>query len=111
MAMTEALDQSQPGLWLRLQREIQSRRLNARTEQTYLHWITRFVLFHGLRDPAELESGHIEQFVQDQKERMRVSRARLNQAMQALTFFYVEVLKRPAVVDPEASDNPHSVSA
>lgn len=99
MAITEALDQSQPGLWLRLQRAIQSRRLNARTEQTYLHWITRYVLFHGMRDPSELEASHIKQFVDDQRERMRVSRARLNQAMQALTFFYVEVLKRPTVVD------------
>ncbi|OZB18920.1 MAG: integrase, partial [Marinobacter sp. 34-60-7] len=41
MDITEALEQSQPGMVKRLNLAIQKRQLNHRTEQTYLHWISR----------------------------------------------------------------------
>ena len=54
MDITEALEQSQPGMVKRLNLAIQKRQLNHRTEQTYLHWISRFVLFHNLKDPQSM---------------------------------------------------------
>ncbi|MEQ9545525.1 site-specific integrase [Marinobacter lipolyticus] len=92
MDITEALEQSQPGLVGRVNKAIQKRQLNQRAEQTYLHWISRFVLFHELKDPQNLETDDRQLFLTYLKDRIQLSRARLNQASQALTFFYEEVL-------------------
>jgi hypothetical protein len=92
MDITEALEQSRPGLVGRIKNAIRKQHLNHRAEQNYLHWITRFVLFHDLRDPDTLANEDRLQFLDYLNERSRVSRARLNQATQALTFFYEEVL-------------------
>ncbi|AZT85470.1 integrase [Marinobacter sp. NP-4(2019)] len=92
MDITEALEQSQPGLVGRVNEAIQKHQLNQRAEQTYLHWISRFVLFHELKDPQNLETGDRQLFLTYLKDRIQLSRARLNQASQALTFFYEDVL-------------------
>ncbi|WP_166256854.1 site-specific integrase [Marinobacter salicampi] len=96
MSITEALEQSQPGLVVRVQQAIKKQQLNHRTEQTYLHWITRFVLFHGLKDPEALRTDDQQLFLTYLNDRMTLSRARLNQARQALQFFYEDVLEKNA---------------
>ena len=63
MDITEALEQSQPGLLGRVTDAIRKHQLNQRTEQNYLHWITRFVLFHGLKDPETLAPEDQQQFL------------------------------------------------
>jgi|25_taG_2_1085351.scaffolds.fasta_scaffold01748_4 hypothetical protein len=92
MDITEALNQSQPGLVRRVKDAIHKHKLNQRSEQTYLHWITRFVLFHNLKDPETLANEDRQLFLEYLTDRMRVSRARFNQASQALAFFYEDVL-------------------
>ncbi|MEC7814799.1 MAG: site-specific integrase [Pseudomonadota bacterium] len=99
MDITEALEQSQPGMVKRLNLAIQKRQLNHRTEQTYLHWISRFVLFHDLKDPQTMAQDEQNQFLGYLADRLKVSRARLNQARQALAFFYEDVLDK----SPEAA--------
>ncbi|QTN42738.1 site-specific integrase [Marinobacter salsuginis] len=97
MDITEALEQSQPGLVARVKDAIHQHKLNQRSEQTYLHWITRFVLFSDMKDPDALANEDRQKFLDYLNERMRVSRARFNQASQALAFFYEDVLgKAPA---------------
>ncbi|MBW4934805.1 site-specific integrase [Marinobacter sp. F4206] len=92
MDITEALEQSQPGLVGRVKDAIRNQHLNQRAEQNYLHWITRFVLFNDLKDPETLAGEERQLFLTYLSDRMQVSRARLNQASQALTFFYEDVL-------------------
>lgn len=94
MDTTEALEQAQPGLVRRVTGAIHKHQLNHRAEQTYLHWISRFVLFHDLKNPEALQPGDRQVFLSYLSERMEVSRARLNQAKQALAFFYEDVLGR-----------------
>ncbi|MGP4845355.1 site-specific integrase [Marinobacter sp. 1Y8] len=94
MSMTEALEQSQSGLLSRVYHAIHSRKLNQRTEQTYLHWISRFLVFHDLKDPDNLGTEDTVLFFGYLQTRLRVSRARMNQARQALHFFYEDVLER-----------------
>ena len=96
MDITEALEQSQPGLVARVKDAIHKHKLNQRSEQTYLHWISRFVLFHDLKDPAHLAAEDQLLFLDYLSNKIRVSRARLNQATQALTFFYEDVLGKTA---------------
>lgn len=97
MDITEALEQSQPGLMAKIRDAINKHKLNQRSEQTYLHWITRFVLFTDLKDPDSLANEDRQLFLTYLSDRMRVSRARFNQANQALSFFYEDVLDKTSV--------------
>lgn len=92
MDITEALEQSRAGLLAEVYAALQPLHLNQRTEQTYLHWITRFLLYHGLIDPGHLSGHHLAQFLDYMERRLGASRARANQAQQALVFFYEQVL-------------------
>lgn len=92
MQLIEALEHSQPGLLTRVTLAIHKHELNQRTEQNYLHWITRFVLFHDQKDVEMLVQDDRQQFLSYLRDRIQVSRARLNQARQALSFFYEDVL-------------------
>ncbi|SRR5690554_26777 len=103
MNITEALEQSRPGLVRLVQAAIRKRELNQRAEQTYLHWISRFVLFHGLKDPDSLAEEDQRLFLNYLNEKIRVSRARLNQARHALAFFYEDVLNKPVQADTVAA--------
>ncbi|MDP4547720.1 MAG: site-specific integrase [Marinobacter sp.] len=103
MDITEALEQSRPGLVSLVQAAIHKRELNQRAEQTYLHWISRFVLFHDLKDPGTLSDEDQARFFAYLNEQLRVSRARLNQARQALEFFFDDVLSKPVQQDSAAA--------
>jgi integrase len=71
-----------------------------RTEQAYLGWAKRFLLFHkklagGWRHPRELASADVVAFLSDLAVVSKVSAATQNQAMNALVFLYREVLHLP----------------
>lgn len=62
------------------------------TEKAYLHWVRRFIRFHGRRHPRELGKAEIESFLTTLATRERVSASTQNQALAALLFLYREVL-------------------
>ena len=41
---------------------IRLRHLSPRTEETYVHWIRRFILFHNKRHPAEMGAQEVRAF-------------------------------------------------
>lgn len=96
MHLTEALEQVWPGLLNRVHAAIQVHSLNQRTRQHYLHWITRFVMFCESKAPESLEAEDRQQFLLHLQGRAQLSQARLNQASQALAFFFEKVLGKPA---------------
>ena len=63
-----------------------------RTEESYLNWIKRYILFHNKRHPAELGRADMEAFLTDWVVRGRVSASTQNQALSALVFMYKKVL-------------------
>src|SRR5688500_9903699 len=65
-----------------------------RTEQAYLQWIRRYILFHGKRHPSELGSDHLSTFLSDLAVRGRVAASTQNQALNAILFLYREVLRQ-----------------
>ncbi|MBW7471511.1 site-specific integrase [Marinobacter sp. M216] len=103
MDITQALEQSQPGLVGRVKNAIRTQHLNQRAEQNYLHWITRFVLFHDMKDPETLAGEDRQLFLSYLSDRVEISRARLNQASQALTFFYEDVLGKASMGETAAA--------
>ena len=66
-----------------------------RTEQTYVQWVKRFILFSGKRHPSEMGEAEIAAFLTDLAVERRVSPGTQNQALNALVFLYKHVLRRP----------------
>jgi len=63
-----------------------------RTEETYVQWIRRYILFHNKRHPKEMGKAEIEAFLTDLAVEGQVSASTQNQALSALLFLYREVL-------------------
>lgn len=67
-----------------------------RTEQTYTHWIRRFIYFYGGKThPCKLGGREVERFLSDLTVRLKVSASTQRQALNALVFLYREVLDQP----------------
>lgn len=69
------------------------RHYSRNTEECYVQWARRFILFNRLRHPRTMGAAEVEQFLGDLATRGRVSASTQNQAFNALLFFYREVLK------------------
>jgi integron integrase len=80
------------GLFTVAREKMRTRHFALRTEQAYLHWLRRFVAFHGRRHPRELGAPQVEQFLTHLAVERKVSAATQNQALQALLFLYRHVL-------------------
>ncbi|GAB4477318.1 MAG: integron integrase [Elainellaceae cyanobacterium] len=63
-----------------------------RTEETYVQWIRRYILFHNKRHPREMGKPEIEAFLTHLAVEGRVSASTQNQALSALLFLYRQVL-------------------
>ena len=64
-----------------------------RTEQRYVFWVRRFILFHGKRHPADMAAAEIEAFLTHLAVDRQVSASTQNQALAALVFLYQKVLQ------------------
>ncbi len=64
-----------------------------RTEQQYLGWIRRYILFHGKRHPRDMGAAEVRAFLNDLAVSRQVSAATQNQALAALLFLYKWVLR------------------
>jgi len=73
---------------------IRQRNYSIRTEQTYLGWVCRFLLFIGDREVTAVGEAEITSFLQDLAVRGQVAASTQNQALNALIFFFTQVLKR-----------------
>ncbi len=76
----------------RVRLKIRLKHYSLRTEQAYLDWIRRFILFHGKRHPGEMGAGEVEAFLTHLAAVRNVAASTQNQAKSALLFLYKEVL-------------------
>jgi integron integrase len=65
-----------------------------RTEQSYVAWIRRFILFHNKRHPKEMGHAEVEAFLTSLAVNGQVSASTQNQALSALLFLYCYVLQQ-----------------
>jgi integron integrase len=84
-----------PRLLDRLRQAIRVRHYSRRTEQAYVHWVRRFVLFHGKRHPARMGAPEVGEFLSFLAVREGVAASTQNQALNALVFLYRDVLEQP----------------
>ena len=69
-------------------------RYSPRSEAVYIHWVKRFIRFHGVRHPQEMGAEEVKAFLSHLATEMNVAASTQNQAFSALLFLYQEVLKQ-----------------
>jgi integrase len=83
-----------PRLLEQLRGEIRARHYSRRTEDAYVHWIRRFIVFHGRRHPRELGAPEISAFVTSLAVDQHVAASTQNQALSGVLFLYRDVLRQ-----------------
>ena len=83
-----------PRLMEQVRAEIRARHYSRRTEDAYVHWIRRFIVFHDRRHPRDLGAPDISAFVTWLAVDRRVAASTQNQALSAVLFLYRRVLRQ-----------------
>ena len=65
-----------------------------RTEQAYVDWVRRYILFHNKRHPKDLGTDEIRTFLTHLATDLNVAASTQNQALSAILFLYREVLHK-----------------
>jgi integron integrase len=86
------VDAPKPRLLDRVRAALRTRHYSRRTEEAYVAWIRRFILFHGKRHPAELGGPEVTRFLSSLAVEGQVAASTQNQALSALLFLYRDVL-------------------
>jgi integrase len=97
-----------PRLLEQVRDAVRRRHYSHRTEETYVHWIKRFIYFSGKRYPGELGAPEVTAFLNYLAREREVAAATQNQALSALLFLYREVLGKalPWLDDLERARRP-----
>ena len=82
-----------PRLLDQLREQIRLRHYSLRTEQAYVGWVRRFIIFHGRRHPATMGAPEVEAFLSHLASERNVASATQGQALSAVMFLYKAVLK------------------
>jgi site-specific recombinase XerD len=85
---------AKPKLLDQVRQAIRTRHYSPRTEETYVHWIKRFIFFHDKRHPAEMAEAEIARFLSSLATESHVSPSTQNQALNAILFLYRDVLRK-----------------
>ncbi len=81
-----------PKLLDRMREEIRIRHYSIRTEEAYIDWARRFILFHNKRHPSEMGAVEVSAFLTHLAVNRNVAASTQNQAKSALLFLYKHVL-------------------
>jgi integron integrase len=72
---------------------IRAKHYSHRTEEHYVDWIRRFILFSGKRHPADMSAPEVARYLTHLAVERRVSASTQNQALAAILFLYRHVLE------------------
>ena len=73
---------------------IRLKHYSIRTEESYVGWIRKFIVFHVKRHPAEMAEADVRAFLSHLATHDNVTASTQNQAFSALLFLYRQVLKQ-----------------
>jgi integron integrase len=83
-----------PKLLEQVRHALRLKHYSIRTEDAYVNWIRRFILFHHKRHPQTLGAPEVTAFLTHLAVQGRVAANTQNQALNALVFLYRHVLQR-----------------
>lgn len=86
---------SKPKLLDQVRHTVRRRNYSYRTEQSYVQWIKRFILFHDKRHPSTMGREEVSQFITHLAVEGNVAASTQNQALSAILFLYNQVLEQP----------------
>lgn len=90
---TESPIRPAPKLLDQVRDAIRTRHYSIRTEDAYVNWIKRFILFNNKQHPAKLDTTHVAAFLSHLAVEGKVAASTQNQALSALLFLYQKVLE------------------
>ena len=74
--------------------ELRTGYYSSRTEQAYISWIRRFILFHNKQHPKDMGGKEIKAFINNLATNHHVSSSTQNQALQSILYLYKNILKK-----------------
>jgi integron integrase len=77
----------------RVRHAIRLRHYSHRTEEAYVYWVRRYIVFHKKQHPSAMGAPEVSSFLEWLAVRQGVSASTQNQALCALLFLYREVLR------------------
>lgn len=100
-----------PKLLDQVRDKIRTKHYSIRTEQAYVDWVKRFILFHGKKHPSELGRVAVSQYLTHLAKDKQVAASTQNQALSAILFLYREVLHKPVegYLDIERASKPEKL--
>src|SRR5437867_10047829 len=90
---TGPADAPKPRLLDRVRGALRARHYSRRTEDAYVAWIRRYIVFHGKRHPIEMGAAEVTRFLSSLAVDGKVAASTQNQALSALLFLYRDVLE------------------
>lgn len=81
-----------PKLLDQVSQKIRFLHYSRKTEQSYLHWIRRYIIFHNKRHPKDMGGEEVSSFLNYLANKEHVSASTQNQALSALVFLYKQIL-------------------
>lgn len=94
LAISSPPGSPKPKLLDQVRQAIRTRHHSSKTEEAYVGWIRRFIVFHNKRHPSEMGEAEIGQYLSSLARNSHVSASTQNQALNALLFLYHEVLDK-----------------
>ena len=85
---------SSPKLLDRVRWHLRVKHYSIRTEQAYVDWIRRYILFHRKRHPKDMGEREITEFLTHLAVEKSVAASTQNQGFSALLFLYQQVLEQ-----------------
>jgi integron integrase len=82
-----------PRLLDQLRHQVRLRHYSYRTEQTYVGWVKRYILFHGRKHPCAMGGPEVEAWLSHLATERNVAAATQAQALSAVLFLYKQVLR------------------
>jgi len=86
--------QAKPKLLDQVKTHMRSMHYSRRTEESYVNWIKRFILYHNKTHPEKLGKDEIRKFLNHLAVERNVSASTQNQALQGILFLYKEILHK-----------------
>lgn len=93
--MSLSVEQQPKKLLDQVRDAIRVKHYSYRTEESYVNWIRRYILFHNKRHPKDMGSAEITAFLTHLAVKEQVAASTQNQALSALLFLYHIVLQQP----------------
>jgi integron integrase len=98
-----------PRLLDQVRQALRRKHYSIRTEEAYVSWIKRYILFHNKCHPRDMGVAEVEAFLTHLAVNEQVAASTQNQALAALLFLYTNVLDQPLErpLDTVRAKQPH----